>query len=243
MEPATPPLDLTKLPPPRVELIVSSPELPEPPVIAIPLLATAARSDEPGTVVPASATRPPDRLPDALPPSTPEPAIETSTQAPTPDPKPLPKTLNPPNPGAIPEPVPPEAEPSPVDAAATPENYLKALASNVKGFRLKLEQAIELAVFNSREFQDQREELYLAALPVTLQRFSFAAQAFDTETAVRRSLGSQVPGGPLEQWQIGSTSVSASCSRPGPPARPARRTSSSSTWARACPTRPCRTCR
>ena len=66
------------------------------------------------------------------------------------------------------------------DAAA---DFLKALTTNEAGFRIKMEQAVELGLFNSREFQDRREDLYLAALPVTLERFSFAAQGFFTEAA------------------------------------------------------------
>src|SRR5262245_34679371 len=38
-------------------------------------------------------------------------------------------------------------------------------------FLIKLEQASELALINSREFQARREGLYLSALPVTLERF------------------------------------------------------------------------
>ena len=53
-----------------------------------------------------------------------------------------------------------------------------ALRSDQKPYKLKLDQAVELAIFNSREFQDRREDLYLAALPVTLERFQFSAQAF-----------------------------------------------------------------
>src|SRR5262249_35549836 len=45
-------------------------------------------------------------------------------------------------------------------------------------YLLKLEQAVELGLINSREYQDTREDLYLTALPVTLERFSFAAQFF-----------------------------------------------------------------
>ena len=50
-------------------------------------------------------------------------------------------------------------------------------------------------MINAREFQDRREDLYLAALPVSLERFNFATQAFFTESVLRRSLGSQLTGG------------------------------------------------
>lgn len=66
------------------------------------------------------------------------------------------------------------------DAAAS---VLKVLESQQQGYRITLEQAVELGIMNSREFQDRREDLYLAALPVTTERFSFAAQGFFTETA------------------------------------------------------------
>ena len=70
------------------------------------------------------------------------------------------------------------------------DDYLNALATNQQGYRIKVEQAVELGLINSREFQDRREDLYLAALPVTLERFSFAAQAFFTEQIVRDFTGS-----------------------------------------------------
>lgn len=68
-----------------------------------------------------------------------------------------------------------------------------AFKTEEKPFRLTLDQAIELALFNSREFQDRREDLYLSALPVTTERYSFAAQAFASETAVREFSGRNLP--------------------------------------------------
>ncbi|MFO0848225.1 MAG: hypothetical protein U0871_06680 [Gemmataceae bacterium] len=65
-----------------------------------------------------------------------------------------------------------------------------------------MNQAVELAIFNSREFQDRREDLYLAALPVTLERFNFAAQAFAAENLIRQSTGRDFPGGGGEAWRI-----------------------------------------
>jgi hypothetical protein len=56
-------------------------------------------------------------------------------------------------------------------------------------YLLTLDQAAELAMFNSREYQDQREDLYLAALPVTQERFSFAAQLFAAQEATRAVSG------------------------------------------------------
>ncbi len=79
--------------------------------------------------------------------------------------------------------------PAMVAAGDPAADYLRALESGEVGYRIKLEQAIELGLVNAREFQDRREDLYLAALDVTLNRFNFAAQAFFTEQAVRQSTG------------------------------------------------------
>ena len=90
-------------------------------------------------------------------------------------------------------------------AAAGGAAYLDIFSSKQTAFRLRLDQAVELAIFNSREFQDRREDLYLAALPVTLERFSFAAQAFAAERIIRQSILTDFrPGGPGENWQIGT---------------------------------------
>src|SRR6266550_333159 len=53
----------------------------------------------------------------------------------------------------------------------TSDADLNILRTREQPFRIKLEQASELGLINSREFQDRREDLYLAALPVTLARF------------------------------------------------------------------------
>src|SRR5262249_53056610 len=58
-------------------------------------------------------------------------------------------------------------------------------------FLINLEQACELALINSREYQDAREDLYLTALPVTLERFSFAAQFFAASEAFGQWTGSE----------------------------------------------------
>lgn len=63
------------------------------------------------------------------------------------------------------------------------------LASEQKTYKITLEQSVELALFNSREFQDRREDLYIAALPVTNERFSFASQMFASEQVVREWSG------------------------------------------------------
>lgn len=80
-------------------------------------------------------------------------------------------------------------------------DYLKALESGETGYRIKLEQAVELGLLNGREFQDRREDLYLAALPVTLARFNFATVGFFAQDAVRRSTGRELTNGG-ERWTI-----------------------------------------
>jgi outer membrane protein TolC len=73
-----------------------------------------------------------------------------------------------------------------------------------KGFLLKLDQAVELGVVNSRLFQTFREQLYEAALPVTLQRFSFAYQWTATLNALRTWAGPLAPGGEQNNWNVGT---------------------------------------
>lgn len=80
-----------------------------------------------------------------------------------------------------------------------------ALKSSEPAYLINLEQALELSSFNSRDFQDRREDLYLSAIPVTLQRFSFMTQFFAGTTAVRSRTGGEVPGGPGSAWNINST--------------------------------------
>ncbi len=79
---------------------------------------------------------------------------------------------------------------APTSAAGPADTSDKALKSSETPFLLTLDQAAELSLFNSREFQDRREDLYLSALPVTLQRFAFIAQFYATEQAVLRRTGS-----------------------------------------------------
>ena len=101
-------------------------------------------------------------------------------------------------------PVPPDAAPSPYLLNDPAADYLRALYSNQQGYRITLDQAVELGLINSREFQDRREDLYLAALPVTLERFNFAARAFFTEQSVRQSVGRNLNGSG-EFWDINTT--------------------------------------
>ena len=49
------------------------------------------------------------------------------------------------------------------------------------------------------------EDLYLGALPVTLQRFSFAWQWAAIENAVRQWAGPESTVGQQNNWSLGST--------------------------------------
>ena len=96
----------------------------------------------------------------------------------------------------------------PMAVVATGEaanEFLRALSTKETNYRIRQEQAIELGLFNSREFQDRREDLYLAALPVTLERFSFAAQGFFTETATLDFAGKALGRSPREGAAFNTT--------------------------------------
>ena len=69
-------------------------------------------------------------------------------------------------------------------------------------YLLTLEQAAELAMFNSREYQDQRENLYIAALPVTQERFAFVAQLFAAQEAMRAYSGRETATGQSSNWAL-----------------------------------------
>jgi Outer membrane efflux protein len=79
------------------------------------------------------------------------------------------------------------------------------LSAALHGFLLTLAQCVELGVVNSRDYQRFREELYLAALPVTQQRFSFAYQWAATENAVRTSAGPLSVFGEQNNWTLTTT--------------------------------------
>jgi hypothetical protein len=71
-------------------------------------------------------------------------------------------------------------------------------------YLINLEQAVELGTINSREFQFRREDLYLAALPVTLERFAFAYQFFATGEAIREWTGVETSEGRGDRWRLNS---------------------------------------
>lgn len=137
------------------------------------------------------------------------PAVATTPAQPVqPLPVPQPPDLKQPDPGKLPDPRLPDPgklPDNPVGKAPDPAaDYLKALESAQAGYRIKLDQAVELGLFNAREYQDRREDLYLTALPVTLRRFNFAAQAFFTEQVVRQSSGRELASGG-ERWSLDTT--------------------------------------
>jgi len=144
--------------------------------------------------------QPPEKQPNPLPPPILDPK-QPDPKAPDPGKPGIPMGQGPVGPGG-----PPAAM---LMAAGDPAaDYLRALESGQVGYRIKLEQALELGFLNAREFQDRREDLYLAALPVTLARFNFAAQAFFTEQVVRQSTGRDLANGG-ERWTLNtSTGVS-----------------------------------
>jgi hypothetical protein len=73
------------------------------------------------------------------------------------------------------------------------------------GFLINLDQSVELAVFNSREFQDRRESLYLTALPVTLERFNFLPQFFATDRFFREWAGRLSNNGKQNKWEFNTS--------------------------------------
>lgn len=81
----------------------------------------------------------------------------------------------------------------------------EAPPQKTKPYLLTMDQAVELATINSREFQSERETLYLAALPLSLERFAFVTQFYATELALKQSVGSEFPGGRQNNWSLNTT--------------------------------------
>ncbi len=67
---------------------------------------------------------------------------------------------------------------------------------------INVEEALRLAVQNSREYQSQREQLYLTALGLTGSRYAFSPQFFATSTGTIAGTGSTAEAGELSS-QIG----------------------------------------
>jgi Outer membrane efflux protein len=103
---------------------------------------------------------------------------------------------------------PPYGGPPPKDGQPKEGQPGATAEENPQGCRpylITLEQASELGLINSREFQDRREELYLTALPVTVERFAFAAQFFAMEEIIRERTGRQTAEGAHNRWQLNTT--------------------------------------
>lgn len=86
-----------------------------------------------------------------------------------------------------------------------PDRDAEKRVSQERTFLIKLEQAFELGLINSREYQTRREQVYLAALPVTLERFAFCPQLFAAETAFNERFGRRTPEGFTRRWRLDST--------------------------------------
>lgn len=83
------------------------------------------------------------------------------------------------------------------DTQAPPQS-----AAESRKFLIKLDQAVELGLFNSREYQTRREDLYEAALPVTFERFQFAPHFFALEQGIREQTGAETPEGRHNRWRL-----------------------------------------
>ena len=99
--------------------------------------------------------------------------------------------------------TPPALDGAPNSTAS--EDFRKALLPTNKAYLINDWQSTDLAMYNSRENQDRREDLYGAALPVMLQRFAFVSQFSATEQAIRQISGRAVPGGAASLWNLNST--------------------------------------
>ncbi len=115
-----------------------------------------------------------------------------------------PPSLTKDNPPAEPPAKPGGEAPKKEAAASTTSLSSKAKEGTRAPYLLKLDQAVELGLINSREYQDAREDLYLTALPVTLERFAFAAQFFAVGQAVREWAGrdTSVPPAERNSWAL-----------------------------------------
>jgi hypothetical protein len=213
---------ITELRAPTV--IVASGEVEEkgPPKPVMEVIPVQFVPDAPGGVQPAAQPAPTQPKPEPIP--QPQPIIPLPIVIPDPMPvqpgQPMPMQPQavqpvPPAPPVAPLPPPMPLQPKPGDpvgmggdglpATGDPAaDYLKALDSGQTGYRIRFEQAMELALLNAREFQDRREDLYLAALPVTLSRYNFAAQAFFMERIIRESTGRDLAN-PGERWRLNTT--------------------------------------
>jgi hypothetical protein len=75
------------------------------------------------------------------------------------------------------------------------------LPGTIRPYKINLQQAFTLALVNSRTYQTQLENLYGAALTVTLQRFNFAPQFYAGQSPVTAPIGAGFPGvNPINQF-------------------------------------------
>jgi hypothetical protein len=154
----------------------------------------------PAAPVPAVAAAPPAFLPDVPPKASGLSGLAIAKQAPA-DAQP-PGTAKPAIPG-VPEGVKgPNASTNARDILAEVKSRSSLDFDGRKAFLITLDQAAELAMFNSREYQDQRENLYLAALPVTQERFSFTTQLFAAQEAFREYAGRNTLDGQSSNWTL-----------------------------------------
>ena len=105
--------------------------------------------------------------------------------------------------------VPPDQRAAEGFIASTKNKSIQAyfdepLTARQRGFLLTLPQTVELGLVNSPTYQRFREDLYLGALPVTQQRFSFAYQWAAVENAFRQWAGSGSSVGPQNNWTLGT---------------------------------------
>jgi hypothetical protein len=122
------------------------------------------------------------------------PAAKTPAQPGTPEKLPSPPPQEPTTAGPLP--AKPEVAKAKVGGAIeTIATGLSSGPNTPRPYLLKLDQAVELGLINSREYQDAREDLYLTALPVTLERFAFTAQFFLAGEAIREYIGREAAGG------------------------------------------------
>lgn len=83
---------------------------------------------------------------------------------------------------------------------ALPEDFGAGQNQKSNAFLLNMDQIAQLGFLNSREFQTQREELYLTALSLTAQRFSFIAQPYLTEVVLRQRSATDSRLGQNNNW-------------------------------------------
>lgn len=70
------------------------------------------------------------------------------------------------------------------------------------GFLINMVQASDLGLINSRDYQTRRENLYLFALPITLERFAFLPQFFGLGEVIRGYSSKDTPEGQQNRWNM-----------------------------------------